>query len=166
MQQHYYAARVYGDICIRQPLTAEQARQFELLDANEAMELFIVRNGCFVAPSIMPGVLFIDDPEEQTCHLFIKLKGDNTYWSFNHEYQAEAAERAKSILLRSDTLAGLIRACRPINSHTEYLHKVRELMKLMEERDPRRIDCRQVTFIRLEKQFGTYEQNVAVGAVA
>lgn len=145
MQQYYFAARLYDDISVRQPLTAEQAEQFEPRGSSGEIELFIVKDGCFMASSIEPGVLFLDDPGN-IFQLFIRLEGDDTYWSYQKALRHALEEAADCILKECGTLADMIRQCKPINSHPEYKNRVMELMEGQLETDPYRIERRQVLF--------------------
>lgn len=167
MTQFYFAGRIYGDISVRQPLEADQVEQF-ILQTGETddMEVFYVMNGAFLVVCHKPGVLFIEDPAQSMGQLCVRLKGSDTFWSMNVISHSEYNDQATSLLSHADTLVQHLRSCTPIDSHLGFCQKITALMNLMQEKDSRNIEARQIKFIKLEKQYGTYEQNVALGAIA
>jgi hypothetical protein len=167
MTQHYFAGRVYGDICVRQPLAEAQAAQFILQSGEtEDMEIFYVMNGAFLVVSHTPGVLFIEDPDQSMGQLCVKLKGSDTFWSMDVISHSDFTRRMEILLRYADALVMQIRACVPIDSHSAYRQKISALMDMMVEKNVRSVEARQIKFIKLERQYGTYEQNVALGATA
>lgn len=167
MTQLYFAGRIYGDISVRQPLGADQVEQF-ILQTGETddMEIFYVMNGAFLVVCQRPGVLFIEDPAQRMGQLCVRLKGSDTFWSMSVISHSDFSEQAASLLRHADTLVLQLRTCVPIDCHARYRKIISELMELMQEKDARDVEARQIKFIKLERQYGTYEQNVALGATA
>jgi len=167
MSQFYFAGRVYGDISVRQPLTEAQAERFVLqADDTEEMEIFYVMDGAFLIVASEPGVLFIEDPNQGMGQLCVRLKDSDTFWSMDVISHSDCIERQRSLLRHSDTLVKQIRACSPIDSHPRFRQILYDLMELMSEKDMRNVEARQIKFVKLERQYGSYEQNVALGATA
>ena len=167
MSQYYFAGRVYGDISVRQPLTEAQAAQFVLQSGEtEDMEIFYVMNGAFLVVAPQPGVLFIEDHTQSMGQLCVKLKGSDTFWSMDVISHSDCSRQMDILLRHADTLVMQIRACTPIDNHSAYRRKISALMDLMAEKNARNVEARQIKFIKLERQYGTYEQNVALGATA
>lgn len=165
MTQFYFSGRIYGNISVRQPLGADQVEQF-ILQTGETddMEIYYVMNGAFLVVSNKPGVLFIEDPAQSMGQLCVKLKGSDTFWSMNVTSHTEFNEKAASLLRHADTLVPQFRACAPIDCHSRYRQVISDLMEMMQEKDARSVEARQIQFIKLERQYGTYKQNVALGA--
>lgn len=167
MTQFYFAGRVYGDISVRQPLTQDQVKQFVLQTGEtDDLEIFYVMNGAFLVVSNTPGVLFIEDPHQAMGQLCVKLKGSDTFWSMDVIHTSDFNGKIDILLRHADMVALQIRSCTPIDSHSSYQQKISGLMDLMQEKDSRNVEARQIKFIKLERQYGTHEQNVALGATA
>ena len=167
MTQFYFAGRVYGDISVRQPLTQSQAEQFVLQSGEtDDLEIFYVMNGAFLIVCNTPGVLFIEDPNQAMGQLCVKLKNSDTFWSMDVIPHSDFPRQMELLLWYADTVALQLRSCTPIDSHTGYQQKIVELMDLMQEKDSRLVEARQLKFIKFEREYGPHEQNVALGASA
>ena len=167
MAQFYFAGRVYGDISVKQPLTKAQAEQFVLQTGEtDDLEIFYVMDGAFLVVCNTPGVLFIEDPNQAMGQLCVKLKGSDTFWSMDVIPHSDSIRQMEILIRHADLVALQVRSCTPIDSHGCYQQKIAGLMDLMQEKDSRLIEARQIKFIKLERQYGSHEQNVALGATA
>jgi hypothetical protein len=165
MEQYHYAARVYGTICVKQPLTAEQVEKFvQLRGETGDTEIFFVRGGCFIAPYCEPGVIFVEDPQCRSGQLFIKLKGNKTFWAMHRTDLSNCRKSAATLLKYADILAEQLLSSDPITAHEASRKIALELAAMMGIKDPRLIDIRQTEFIKLERDYGPNIPAVAASA--
>jgi hypothetical protein len=165
MEQYFFAASVYGPICVKQPLTAGQVEQFvQQRGETEEIEVFFVMGGYFIAPHFEPGVIFVEDPKCDRGQLFIKLKGTRTFWSMCRTELSLCRESIETILNNSGPLAKQILGCDPITAFDAYRKTALELAVRLDIKNPKFVDVRQTSFIGMKMQYGAGLTSVAAGA--